>query len=235
MTALNTSININSEIYLKDPKSTELGKKILESSILLIDKLGIDNFNFKKLAQRIASTESSIYRYFENKHYLFIYLINWYWEWTATRIEIGTMNMTDPCKKVKSVIKTLTEASFIDIDIPFIDEEVLHRIVVTEGSKAYHHKTVDSDNEYGFFLSYKSLCEKISLIFLEVNPTYKYPKAMASTLIESANNNMFFAKHLPRLTDIDYSNDDDKMKIDLFKLLYHMVMANLTYKPKKIN
>jgi AcrR family transcriptional regulator len=234
---LNTNININSEIYLKDPKSTELGKKILEHSIILIDKLGLEDFNFKKLAQKISSTESSIYRYFENKHYLFIYLINWYWEWTSTRIDISTLNIDDSLLKLEKIIKVLTEASFMDIDIPFIDEEILHRIIVREGAKAYHHKTVDNDNSYGFFISYKNLCKKISLLFLEINKDYKYPKALASTLVETANNNIYFAKHLPRLTEIKFSDKTEVMKKDLFEMLYQMVVANLSYskkqKPKK--
>ena len=33
------SIKINSEVYVKDPESTELGKKILYSSIVLIDEI----------------------------------------------------------------------------------------------------------------------------------------------------------------------------------------------------
>jgi len=235
MIVLNTSININTEIYLKDPRSTDLGKKILSRSVVLIDKLGLENFNFKKLAQKISSTESSIYRYFENKHYLFIYLINWYWEWTSARIDIGTMNMTDPKQKLKKVIRALTEASFIDMDIPFIDDEILHRIVVREGAKAYHHKTVDNDNEYGFFLAYKNLCKKISLILLEINSKYNYPKALASTLIETGNNNIYFAKHLPRLTDICHTKNQEKLKQDIFEMLYQMVISNLLYKPKIIS
>jgi AcrR family transcriptional regulator len=233
MTTLNTSININSEIYHRDPKATELGRKILDKSIVLIDKYGLEDFNFKKLAQEIESTESSVYRYFENKHYLFIYLINWYWEWTSTRIEIATLNITDPAEKVKRVIKTLAEASFIDMDIPFIDEEILHRIVIREGAKAYHHKTVDNQNEYGFFLSYKRLCKKISTIFLEINPEYKYPKALASSLVESCNNNIYFAKHLPRLTDLEFNNDDEALKESLFDMLYEMIIANLNFKTKQ--
>ena len=235
MTTLNTSIKINTEIYLRDPKATELGRKILEYSILLIDRYGLEEFNFKKLAQKIGSTESSVYRYFENKHYLFIYLINWYWEWTSTRIEIATLNIDDPSEKVKKVIRTLTAASFIDMDIPFIDEEVLHRIIIREGAKAYHHKTVDSENSYGFFLSYKSLCKKISIIFLDVNPNYKYAKSLASTLVETCNNNIYFAKHLPRLTDIKFDENVEKMKSDLFDMLYQMVMANLHFEQNIIS
>lgn len=231
MTTINTNIKINEEIYLRDPKATELGRKILGVSIILLDKYGLEEFNFKKLAQKIGSTESSIYRYFENKHYLFIYLINWYWEWTSTRIEISTLNMKDPQEKVKRIVHALTTASFIDIDIPFIDEEVLHRIIIRDGKKAYHHKTVDNENDYGFFLSYKALCKKISLVFLEINPSYKYPKALASTLVEACNNNLYFVKHLPRLTDLNETNNKEELQKELFNMMYDMVMANLSYKP----
>lgn len=226
---LNTNIKINQEIYLKDPKSTDLGKRILKTSIELIDEYGLESFNFKKLAQEISSTESSIYRYFENKHYLFIYLVNWYWEWTSTRIDIASMNITDPLIKLDKVINTLTTASYMDIDIPFIDEEILHRIIVREGSKAYHYKKVDNENAYGFFLSYKNLCKKISLIFKEINPDYKYPKTLASTLVETCNNNIYFAIHLPRLTDIKISQNSKIITEQLFKMLQNMVIANLSF------
>lgn len=228
----NFSIVINPEIYLRDPLSTDLGKKILKHSILLIDKHGIEDFNFKKLANKISSTESSLYRYFENKQYLFIYLINWYWEWTSSSIDIVTLNLKDPYEKIKQVINTLTTASFVNQDIPFIDEEILHRIVIREGAKAYHYKRIDTDNEYGFFLSYKNLCKKISQIFLDINPKYKYPKSLASTLVESCNNNIYFAKHLPRLTDVDASLGVVKMKKQIFEMLYDMVIANLNYTKK---
>ena len=228
----NFSIVINPEIYLRDPLSTELGKKILEHSILLIDQHGLEDFNFKKLANKISSTESSIYRYFENKQYLFIYLINWYWEWTSSSIDLVTLNLKDPNEKIKQVINTLTTASFVNKDIPFIDEEILHRIVIREGAKAYHYKRIDTENEYGFFLSYKNLCNKISKIFLEINPKYKYPKSLASTLVESCNNNIYFAKHLPRLTDVKASVGIVKMKEQIFEMLYDMVIANLKYTRK---
>lgn len=67
-------ININEGLFLKDPGSSELGIEILFNSVVLLDELGFEQFTFKKLAQKIKSTESSIYRYFENKHKLLLYL-----------------------------------------------------------------------------------------------------------------------------------------------------------------
>ncbi|MFZ9029367.1 MAG: TetR/AcrR family transcriptional regulator, partial [Crocinitomicaceae bacterium] len=75
------SISVNENVFLKDPTSTELGRKIVRASIDLIDELGFEDFTFKKLALAIGSTEASVYRYFENKHNLLAYLTMWYWGW----------------------------------------------------------------------------------------------------------------------------------------------------------
>ena len=73
MKNLRLQIEINPELYLKNPNSSELGRKIVAKSIELIDKMGFEGFTFKKLGIAINSPESSIYRYFDSKHaYLFI-------------------------------------------------------------------------------------------------------------------------------------------------------------------
>jgi hypothetical protein len=58
----NLKIQVNEKIYVKDPETSPLGKKIVEQSILLIDEIGFDNFTFKNLGEKIWSNESSIYR-----------------------------------------------------------------------------------------------------------------------------------------------------------------------------
>mgnify|MGYP000217732782 CR=1 FL=1 len=230
MKKIEINLQINPKTYVKNPVTTDLGKKILENSVILIDELGLEDFSFRKLAIRISSTESSLYRYFENKHYLFIYLLNWYWEWTSTRIDLKLINVDDPKEKLKLIIHTLIESSMKNADSPFIDEEILHRIIVREGTKAYHHKLVDTENEYGFFLSYKALCKRISNVILELDKNHKYPKTLASTMVETANNNLYFAKHLPRLTDISEAVDSKKMNNNLFEILYHLAISSLQNK-----
>ena len=42
-------IQLNSNLYLRDPQETKLGKKIIEFSIILIEDLGFEKFTFKKL------------------------------------------------------------------------------------------------------------------------------------------------------------------------------------------
>ena len=183
MTTFSVQLDINSNLYMRDPQSSSLGRRIVEHSVLLIDQLGLEQFNFKKLAKEISSTEASIYRYFENKHHLFVYLLNWYWEWMIARIKLNTLHIADSKMKLRVALGIVIDTANRNMDIEFVDEAVLHKIVVSEGAKAYHHKFVDEDNEDGFFLSYKELCNTIAKIIIEVNSDFPYPKAFASTLV----------------------------------------------------
>jgi len=201
-------MKLNDKLYLRDPQATKLGKKIIQHSILLIDEIGVEEFTFKKLAQRISSTEASIYRYFENKHLLLIYLLCWYWEWMKFKIDYNTMNIADPKRKLRIVISSIVATSRRNTSIDFVDEDVLHRIVVAEATKAYHTKQIDRENKSGFFLTYKTLNKTIADIIKEINPQYRYPRALAVTLLEMANNHIYFAQHLPSLTDISLEDDD---------------------------
>lgn len=195
-------ISLNDKLYLRDPQETTLGKKIIQQSILLIDEIGFEAFNFKKLAKAMSSTEASVYRYFENKHYLLIYLVSWYWEWVSYLIDIHVMNIDDPKRRLKIIIETLVYASKDNPSIEYVNESVLHRLIIAEGTKAYHTKEVDKENTEGFFINYKKLSDKVADVISEVNPKFPYPHTLASSLFEMANNHIYFAQHLPRLTDV---------------------------------
>lgn len=212
-------LEINPNLYIRDPLQTKLGKKIVQQSIHLIDEVGLEQFTFKKLATKISSSEVSIYRYFENKHHLFVYLLNWYWEWMIVQIDFNTLNLKSPSKRLQIALETIVDTTRKNISVEFVDEAILHRVVVREGAKGYHHKLVDADNQDGFFLAYKRLCNKIAEIIREMNPNFQYPRALASMLVETANNNLYFAKHLPRLTDLHYTNDDKDLSTQVLKLL----------------
>ncbi len=200
--AIAIQIKLNERLYLRDPQATKLGRRIIQYSILLIDEIGFEDFTFKKLAERINSTEASVYRYFENKHILLVYLLCWYWEWMKFRIDYHAMNITEPREKLRIAISSIVDTTRRNTSIEFVDEDVLHRIVVAEATKAYHTKMVDEENKNGFFLTYKSLNKKIADIILEVNPAFAYPRALASTLLEMSNNHIYFALHLPSMTDV---------------------------------
>ncbi len=215
--AVSIQITVNEGLYLRDPKETKLGKKIIEHGILLIDEIGLEDFTFKKLADRISSTEASIYRYFENKHIFLVYLLSWYWEWMKFRIDFNAMNITDPKEKLSIVLKTIMDSIRLSTPAEYIDRDALHRIVLSEGTKAYHIKQVDEENKKGYFLTYKSLSKKIAAIILEANPEFPYPSALASTLLEMSNNHIYFAQHLPSLTDVSCKSDD--LEGDVVKMM----------------
>lgn len=202
-------IKIAEQVCLKDPESSKLGKKIITHSILLIDELGLEDFTFKKLAEAIGSTEASVYRYFENKHKLLIYLTAWYWSWIEYQILFSTNNIPDTMEKIEIAIKVLSKPVRFDPTFLHIDEEALYRVVISESAKAYLTKAVDSDNKEGFFVSYKRLCNLIANLITTINPHYKYPHSLISTVIEATHNQRFFSEHLPRLTDIEQGKEEE--------------------------
>ncbi|MEM7572661.1 MAG: TetR/AcrR family transcriptional regulator [Bacteroidota bacterium] len=201
------NVRINREVYLKDPESSELGRRIVTGSIDLVDEIGFENFTFRKLALAIGSTEASIYRYFENKHKLLLYLISWYWAWMEYRLVFALANVDDPMDRLNRALRLLTERVREDSNYTHINEVKLDRIVVAESSKAYLTKQVDAENEAGIFAGYKQLVQRVCDIIREINPTYKYPHMLVSTTIEGAHHQRFFAEHLPRLTDFVEGED----------------------------
>ena len=203
----NIRLTINPESFLKDPESSVLGNKIIQGGIELIDEIGFEAFTFKKLAKHIESTEASIYRYFESKHKLLIYLTLWYWAWVDYRLVLATTNIECPKDRLMRAIQVVTEAVQQDSNFLQVDEVKLHRIILSESSKIYLNKKVDSDNSSGFFTQYKDVVERLSSIILEVNPTFKYPHMLVTTIIEGAHHQRYFAEHLPRLTDIIKTED----------------------------
>ncbi|MEY4931004.1 MAG: hypothetical protein RI909_1728 [Bacteroidota bacterium] len=206
---------LNEHLYLRDPQHTLLGQSIIRASVDLIDRLGFEQFTFKKLAEEINSTEASIYRYFENKHRLLLYLIAWYWSWMEYRIELVTNGLVDPKEKLRASLKVIAEEKKYDPNFEFINEEALYRIVVAELDKTFLTKWVDADNKEGLFGGFKSLCKKIVDWVVAVNPDYPYPNSLVSTLLLTAKQQVFFAEHLPSLTNLK-KNDSSQTELECF-------------------
>jgi len=219
-------IKLNEKLYLKDPENTELGNRIIIKSIELIDQIGFEHFTFKKLATVIESTEATIYRYFENKQKLLTYLISWYWVWLDYYIAIKTNNINNPVEKIKIILQILAESQLDDPNTE-MDEAALHRIVVSESSKSYLTKEVDTANKDGLYRDYKNLCGKMADIILEINPNYRYANSLISTIIETSHNQLFFANHLPSLTNIKVSKNDYSQ---LEKYLEHILFSAIQEK-----
>ncbi|WP_343623965.1 TetR/AcrR family transcriptional regulator [Flavobacterium lindanitolerans] len=194
-------IQVNPKIYLKDPQTSKLGRKIVQESINLIDEIGFDNFTFKKLGERIGSNESSLYRYFENKHKLLVYLSSWYWSWMEYRIVFATANISDPFEKLRQAITLVTEQIKDDASTDYIDESVLNRIIIAEFTKTFLTKEVDEENKEGFFLIYKQVINRIVTMIIDLNPDFPYPKSLASSIVEGSLHQHFIKDHFKTITD----------------------------------
>lgn len=215
--------NLNEKIYVKDPESSDLGRKILQESILLIDEVGFEHFTFKKLGERIGSNESSIYRYFDNKHKLLVYLSSWYWSWLNYRIHLAIMNIEDPLVKLKKAVVIVTEKVEDDSTTEYINESVLNRIIISEFTKVLLTKEIETENKEGFFLVYKQVINHVVNLMVDVNPDYIFAKSLASSVVEGALHQHFLRNHLKTIT-----NCNDQVSPSDFYL--HLVESVLNYK-----
>lgn len=219
-------VSLNEKLYVRDPEDTELGRKIIQYSIRMMHKQGFESFTFKKLAEAIGTTEASVYRYFENKHRLLLYLSAWYWSWLQFRISFLINNMEDPGKRLKSIIRLLASKVKDDKATGHIQEHLLHQVIIQEGSKAYMTRHVNEDNKEHFFKPYKDLVAFIADIIQEISPHYEYPRSLASTIIEMAHHQNFFKQHLPSLTDFGKAKNDNKLAEYLESIAFAAILKN---------
>lgn len=217
--SVSIQIVLSDKLYLRDPMQTSLGRNIISATITMIDELGFEKFTFKKLAIQIDSTEASVYRYFKNKHKLLIYLVSWHWAWLEYLIGYHTNNIADPLVKLHRVVNTLSNASTLDPNFEHIDEAALHRIVLAESSKAFLTKDVDGENEEGLFQGYKSLVGIIADIIRDVNPAFKYPKALAVTAIVGTRKQLYFAEHIPSITEVKVNKNGKNDAAEYMEML----------------
>ena len=200
-------VEVNSNLFLKDPFSSELGVLIVQEGAHLIQELGMEHFTFKKLGAMIGSTEAAIYRYFENKHKLLLYLSAWYWAWLEHNLVFGTANQSDPVGRLSVAIRLLVEGPIYNQN-DFLDPEILRSIVINESIKGFLTKEVDLEHESGIFSQVYKFGDRVSAIIGEINPDYLYPKTLVSTILESSLLQNFNSQHLPGMVDAGPESKD---------------------------
>lgn len=215
----NIKIQVNPKTFVKDPETSDLGKKIIKNSILLIDEIGFEEFTFKKLGEKIGSNESSIYRYFENKHKLLVYLSSWYWAWIEYRLVFSTNNINDKFEKLKKAILIITESIEDDSKTEHINEAVLNKIIIEEFTKTLYSKNVDEENKEGIFLIYKQINYRIEKMILDVNPDYPFAKSLVSSIIEGSLHQHFLKNHLKTITNCNENVNPSEFYIHLIENL----------------
>jgi len=222
---INIQYPSNEKLYIKNPEHSELGQNIIAHSIILIKELGIEEFTFKKLAKEIQSNEASIYRYFENKHNLLVYLISFYWEILNMKIEFSFEFVEGPRAKLDKLLEVLVNIEEASPKIKNMDIRSLHQIIVSESAKAYLTKKVDFENRQGFFRSYEKLVDTISELFIQVNKDYEFPRALACNLIETTYEQFYFSQHFQSLTELQRPDGNIPMvKRFLESLIYSVLI-----------
>lgn len=201
MNNLSLKIQVNDKIFIKDPETSNLGRKIIEESILLIDEIGFEHFTFKKLGERIGSNESSIYRYFESKHKLLVYLSSWYWSWIEYRMVFETNNIDNASEKLKKAITILTEKIEDDNKTVHINESLLNKIIISEFTKTLYTREIVEENKEGFFQIYKRVITRLVTMIESVNPNYSFSKSLASSIVEGALHQHFLKNNLQSITN----------------------------------
>lgn len=216
-------IQASEKLALRDPEDTVLGRNIVRQGLLLMHQLGFEHFTFKKLAKEMNTTEASIYRYFENKHRLLLYILTWYWNYLEYLVVFHLQNLQSPEEKLRKVIELLVLDLPDSLDHSGLDKKALHDIVIAESSKTYLTKEVDEINSVQLFKPYKELCARIAGLIKEYNPTYSFPYSLSSTLIETAHHQYYFMHHLPSLTDFKEEKSPEKVVTFLENLMFSII------------
>ena len=114
---------------------------------------------------------------------------------------MDSRNVRLPIDKLDIMITSLIN-SLENSNVPdYIDQSGLHRLVVENATKVYHHKKVDDLKNNGFYTNYMKLVQTLSNVISEVDNSYKYPMALATTIMDMSLNNEYYLIHLPEVTD----------------------------------
>jgi AcrR family transcriptional regulator len=195
--------------YKKQPESSELGKRITTEGLALMQEIGFEGFTFKKLADRLQTTEASVYRYFDNKHHLLLYYMSIYWLWLEYHLTFGTQNIADPQERLNKALEMITRPEQHAWPIKELSFEQLLHLVITEWGKIYFTSQIDKEDAAGLFVDYKRLCKRLSNLVAQCAPAYPYPNTLISTAMNMLFVQRFYAHHLPSLTDLE--QDDVRM------------------------
>ncbi len=191
--------NIVNDICIKDPLSSSVGLDIIRKGNEIISEKGFEYFTFKKLAFEIQTTEATVYRYFENKQKFLLYLTSYYWSCVEYRLFLKNNNIEDPVTKLRNSIEIVSGHQGNKDEV--LDYQKLFSIIINESSKSYMNRFVDDYNKHGGYFHYKKIVAYFREIIIAINPEYFYPNMLVSTIIEGIHHQIFFAQHLPSLTD----------------------------------
>ncbi len=196
------SLVFDKGLYTKDPMSSAIGQEIIRQSVEMIADKGLDQFTFKKLAQQLPSTESTIYRYFQNKHQLATYLASYHWSQMEWRLAFATANIDQDILRFEKALRELCRWVEDDIESSHINEAKLQRMVITSGFTTFLPLELNKSEKMAYTSSYMHLLKRMSLILQKSHRYCKHPEALATAIIESVHHQMYLQLHTPHLTDV---------------------------------
>lgn len=209
-------------LSLKDPETSELGRSILAGGLDLMLELGLEAFTFRKLAQRVGTTEVTVYKYFANKQRLLQYFYQLYWLWLRQLCAAEVERHRESREVLSGIVEVLCGSwphAMPDLQLP---PGSLRQLVIAEGMKSYLHKNVDDDNARRLFQPYKELSAFVAARMVACRTDVPWPRSFATTVIEMAHSLPFLMEHLPSLTEL--SN-----RKDLKQLAQHLLHRTITY------
>ncbi|MBK9274003.1 MAG: TetR/AcrR family transcriptional regulator [Flavobacteriales bacterium] len=209
-------------LSLKDPESTGLGLRVLEEGLGLMNELGLEAFTFRKLADRMGSTEVTLYKYFPNKQRLLQYYYQLYWLWLRQVCGRIAERAHDPREALEDIVEAICGVWPRPLPPLQLDPHALRRLVIEEGMKSYLHKNVDDDNARRLFLPYKELSAFMAERLVACRADVPWPRSFATTVIEMAHSLPFAMEHLPSLTELS-------SRKDLKQLAQHLLHRTITY------
>lgn len=181
--SIHFEVHLPEDLFLKDPRHTELGKRIIQHSVRLILQEGFEHFTFKKLANELSTAESSIYRYFENKYHLLFYLVNWYWYWQEYLLVFNTRGLHSKEAVLKQAIKCLLSPEFSYDEHAILDMTLLRKLYDTEADKALHHFTLVQRESPVVFSGLQTLVGRMKQIIESIQPEYPYAERLSLLIL----------------------------------------------------
>lgn len=220
-------VQVRERVFTKDPSGTELGHRIVEASIRLIDELGFEAFTMAKLAKALGTAEASVYRYFANKHQLLVYLVDWYWAWREIKLAFDTANIADKRERLERGIRSVSGPITERGQHAYVDLRALYRIATNESAKAFFTKGVEPGDKDGHFGSFVRLSHRLRDLILEARPGHAHAHDLAALVLEGTGSLRFFHEHLPALFGKPVKGKDT-----VTDLLVHLVFASIDTKRK---
>ncbi len=193
--------------FKKEPGSSELGRRIVAEGLPLLYELGFEAFTFKKLAERLQTTEASVYRYFENKHHLLLYYLSMYWLWLEYHLTFGVQNLSDPRVRLHKALEMISQPNKLHWSFEEFSFARMQELVVAEWGRVYYTRDIDAEIQAGLFADYKRFCQRLSQLIVDARPSYRYPNSLVTATMNALFVQRFYASHLPGLTDMQ-ENDE---------------------------